>query len=215
MHPLRPHHVPPSYAAEMADYETDILVSFQHLYEEDYRLRRRYGIPPRLKRESLRCEINRKKIRRQITPGGCILWDLEHFFDTFCATYQDHGHTCARRCRASVARCYMEATPAILADPNWLPRMAAAKAAGIRPDRLITWTESMKILPYWDTAHRRLLFPVDQLCELATWRPMHFLLKHCTPEQITHIRHHAPRKNMYPLGMFAGYLYRVPELAHL
>lgn len=215
MHPLRPHHVPPSYAAEMADHETDTLVSFQHLYEEDYRLRRRYGIPPRSNRNALRHELRRHKINRYRQPDGSCLWSLEDFLDVFVAMYERNATSCSRRCRASVARCYMEATPAILASPNWLPRMAAAKAAGIRPDRLIPWTESMKILPYWDTAHRRLLFPVDQLCELAPWRPMHFLLKHCTPEQITHIRHHAPRKTMYPFGIFAGYLYCVPELAHL
>ena len=199
----------------MSPSETDTLVSFNSLWEEDYRLRRRYGIPPRSNRNALRNELRRHKINRSRQPDGSCLWSLEDFLDVFVSMYERNATACSRRCRASVARCYMEATPAILADPNWLPRMAAAKAAGIQPDRLIPWTESMKILPYWDTAHRRLLFPVDQLCELAPWRPMHFILKHCTPEQITHIRRHAKRKTMYPFGIFAGYLYHVPELSHL
>lgn len=199
----------------MSPSETDTLVSFHHLFEEDARLRRRYGIRPRLNRPSLRCELNRRKIKRHRQQDGSCLWSLEHYLDTFVPKYENNGHACSRRSRTSVALSYMTATPAILADPNWLPRTKAAAAAGCQVGRIVNWVESMKILPYWDTAHRRLLFPVDQLCELATWRPMHFLLKHCTPEQIDHIRHHAPRKNMYPLGIFAGYLYHVPELSHL
>lgn len=215
MHPLRPHHVPPSYAAEMADYETDTLVSFQHLYEEDYRLRRRYGIRPRSTRETLRCEINSKKIRRQLTPGGWILWDLEHFLDVFVSMYERNATACSRRSRASVSLCYMVATPAILADPNWQPRSKAAAAAGCKASRIVNWVESMKILPYWDAARRRLLFPVDQLRERAQWRTRRFICRHRGTEQGEKICAAAQKKLIILDHRLHYYLYRVPELAHL
>lgn len=203
------------HAAEIARYETDTLVSIHRLYDEDRRLRRRYNIPPRSSLNAFRCELRRHPIPTWRTPGGRLLWHLGAYLDLFVPTYENRGHTCARRSRSSVCRSYMEATPAILADPNWQPRGAAAKAARVQYHRLNNMTQSMKILPYWDSANRRLLFPVDQIRELAPWRPWHYLCRHCTPEQRLAIRRTRQKKPMFPFGVLAGFLYHVPELAHL
>lgn len=191
------------------------LVTFSTLWQEDCALRRRYEIRPRLHRNALRCELRRRKIRHQPQPDGTCLWDLTQFLDTFVQLYERSAAICSRRSRSSIARCYMAATPQELASQNWLPRAAAAKAAGIRPDRLSPWVVSMKILPRWDAAHHRLLYPVDTARALSPWRPMHFIIKHCTPEQIDHIRRHRRKKPMFRYGQPIGALYHVPELSHL
>lgn len=199
----------------MSPSETDTLMSFHHLFEEDARLRRRYGIRPRSNRPALHHELRRHKIKRYRQPDGSCLWSLEHFLDVFVSMYERNATACSRRSRASVSLCYMVATPAILADPNWLPRTKAAAAAGCKASRIVNWVESMKILPYWDAARRRLLFPVDQLRERAQWRTRSFICRHRGTEQGEKICAAAQKKLIILDHRLHYYLYRVPELAHL
>lgn len=190
-------------------------VSLQQLYEEDSRLRRRYGIRPRSNRQALSHELRRHKIKRYRQPDGSCLWSLEHFLDVFVSMYERNATACSRRSRASVSRCYMVATPAILADTNWQPRTKAAAAAGCKAGRIVNWVESMKILPYWDAAHRRLLFPVDQIRERAQWRKRSFICRHLGAEQGEKICATAEKKLIILDHRLHYHLYRVPELAHL
>lgn len=198
----------------MSPSETDTLVSFNSLFEEDARLRRRYGIRPRSNRRALYHELRRHKIA-PTTTGSPPLWSLEHFLDVFVSMYERNATACSRRSRASVSLCYMVATPAILADTNWQPRTKAAAAAGCKASRIVNWVESMKILPYWDAARRRLLFPVDQLRERAQWRNRSFIFRHCGAEQGEKICAAAQKKLIILDHRLHYYLYRVPELAHL
>lgn len=204
-----------NYALEMKNCETDTHVSSRSLYEMDKALRSQYGIRPRANIQSFQYIIYRKNIRSFRTPNGHFLWDVEHFYDVFVPMYEERGYACSRRSDSSIELSHLTATPDILKNPNYLPKAAAAKAAGINKERFRGWVESMKIIPYYVPEQRLLLYPVDKAKELAPWRPMHFIQKHYSRQECDKLRKTRKSKPMFQYGQVIARLYYVPELAHL
>lgn len=70
------------------------------------------------------------------------------------------------------ARAKSSHTPAILSNPDYQP-LEFLRACGIKPYRIIAMVREMTVIPYWDTANNRLLYPVQQVINRAN----HHLLK--------------------------------------
>lgn len=190
-------------------------VSGRALFELDKKLRQRHGLQPRLNYHSFHNLLWRLKIKNSPTGSRFKWWNEEHFYDVFTDMYEKHGNLCSRFTRSSRIKSHLIATPAILANPNWLPRKQACAAAGVNPRRIGIWITCMTILPYYDLADNRLLYPVDQLREKAQWRPLNFIRKHLGKSQAEKIQTTAPKKLIMVDRCLHYWIYRVPELAHL
>lgn len=187
----------------------------KELYELDKKLRKRHGLLPRANYHSFSTQLYVRRIKYIPDPNVFRWWNVEHFYDVFTEMYEKHGNACSRFSAASRSKSHLIATPAILADPNYLPLKQATHAAGVNPRRIGIWITYMTILPYYDPVKKRLLYPVDKLREKAMWRPLNFIRKRLGAERANEIRTTAEKKLIMIDRYFHYWLYRVPELAHL
>lgn len=190
-------------------------VSGRALFELDKKLRQRHGLQPRLNYHSFSTQLYIRKIKNLPTGRAFRWWNVEHFYNVFTDLYEKHGNLCSRFTRTSRIKSHLIATPAILSDPNWLPLKQACAAAGVNPRRIGIWITSMTILPYYNLADNRLLYPVDQLREKAQWRPYNYIHRRLGAARAEKIRHTAQKKLIMIDRHIHYWLYRVPELAHL
>ena len=187
----------------------------KELYELDKKLRNRYSLFPRADYHAFCCQLYVCRIKYIPAPKVFRWWNVEHFYEVFIKKYEKHGNVCSRLSTASRSKSHLIATPAVINDPNYLPLQAAAQAAGVNPRRIGSWVQSMTILPYFDPASKKLLYPVDQMREKAAYRPLNFICKHLGLKRADEIRTTAEKKLIMLDGYFHHWLYKVPELAHL
>lgn len=189
--------------------------SGKDLYELDKKLRKRYFLLPRADYHAFQCQLYVRKIKFIPAPKASRWWNVEHFFSEFHQMYEKHGNACSRLSTASRSRSHLIASQEVINDPNYLPLQEAALAAGVNKKRIGIWVKYMTILPYYDTARKRLLYPVDKLREKAPWRPLNFIIKHLGLPRANEICNTAEKKLIMLDGYFHHWLYKVPELAHL
>jgi hypothetical protein len=187
----------------------------KELYELDMKLRKRYCVLPRANYHSFRNQLYVRRIQYIPSPIGSRWWNVEHFFSVFTEMYENQGNACSRLSTASRSRSHLIATHEVINDPNYLPLKAAAQAAGVNPQRIGIWVKYMTVLPYYDTARKRLLYPVDKLIEKAQWRPLNFIIKILGQTRADEIRTTAEKKLIMLDGYYHHWLYKVPELANL
>ena len=201
---MSPHDIPPPG-----------YVTSHELYELDKKLRKRYCLFPRADYHAFCSQLYVRRIKYIPAPKVFRWWNVEHFYAVFIKMYEKHGNACSRLSTASRSKSHLIATPAILADPNYLPLKQATHAAGVNPRRIGIWVTYMTILPYYDPVKKRLLYPVDKLREKSMWRPLNFIRKHLGEERANKISTTAEKKLIMLDGYFHHWLYHVPELSHL
>lgn len=192
-------------------------VTIRELFDHDARLRRQNILPPRYSRNSLYGWIReyKNKIRIEKINGKKNLYHLEDALDALTDSYTENPHV--EKCRAntydSIRASHLEATPAILSNPDYQP-MDFIRDCGIKPQRVIGMVREKTILPYWDTANNRLLYPVPEIIKRANHHLIKTIRKRLGVKYADHIAATRPFIEWQsPLGKRKSYY--CPELARL
>lgn len=151
-------------------------VTSAELFEHDARLRRKNILPPRHNLASLRCWIHnhQNKIRTEKINGKKNMYHLEDALEELTNTYteNDHAEKCRAATYASLKKSHLEATPAIISNPDYQP-LDFLRSCGIKQSLITRMVREMVIIPFWDSSKNRLLYPVQQVIARAN----HHLLK--------------------------------------
>lgn len=199
----------------MKAHDSITWVEMRTLFAEVNAIRKNLGIYPYKHSHALAHQLMRWNIQPQHKEKARKwFYPLETVLDASYKQCTKRTNLC-RACTAiSVKLSHLEATPDILADPNYLPLCQAAKAAGIKKSRIGQWVHSMRIIPYYDSKKNRLLYPVDKLRKHGEYRTMQFLYRHFSIEKVKEIK--ATRKSIkWSIGCGTVSMYHVPELSHL
>jgi hypothetical protein len=192
-------------------------VDIKELFDHDARLRRRNMLPARASLNSMRGWIrtHQNKIRVETINAKKNLYHLESVLDALTDTYTENPHVekCRANTNASIRASHLEATPAILNNQDYQP-MDFIRACGINPQRVIRMVREKTILPFWDSANNRLLYPVQEIITRANHHLLKTIRTRLGSKYADHIKATRPFIEwMSPLGKRKAYY--APELAHL
>ena len=205
--------------AKSGQQTSDDYISIHEVQEIDTHLRSRYGLPPRLSEISLYnfLKYHCNEIRSYKDSVKRIRFHKEDAIASLIDKYSNKrffSH-CRAGTRASIRASHLEATPAILKNPDYLPRRRAAQLAGVKQENLNRWTRYMQIIPYWDDDGGYLLYSVSELKKLAPWRQFKFIEKHLGYDAAMKIKATREKKQLIVTSKLVLNMYYVPELAHL
>lgn len=197
-------------------YKQDGYVNLTELFEHDRKLRRRHTLPPRENHASLLVFLynHRTEIRTHKLHASKKLYHLDDALDALTDLYTTPRR--AEHARAntnhSCAASHLEATPAILANQDYQP-IEFFKACGIPTSRISNLTSKLIIIPYWDPATKRLLYPVDQIITRLQHHTLKAIRTRCGAKYAQHIAATRPYITWgSPVGTCKAYY--TPELAH-
>lgn len=167
-------------------------VTSQELYEADKKLRRMHCITPRANLASFQgfLWINRHKIRREKITPQLNMYHEADALDAMTDQYASdlNGTHSRAHTNHSIQNSHLEATAAVLENPNYQPREFLVKFCHITPNRLNKLVAYKVIIPYWDTANKRLLYPVAQTIDRCSHHPIKTIRKYLGAAYADHIK---------------------------
>lgn len=211
--------LPPDVTAKIIELEAQGYVSSHEIFKEDTKLRKRYNLPPRahLNAMSTFLYVNDAAIRSRKLHCHCKLYHKEDVLDILADLYNRNAAKAYIRAhtRCSIKHSHLEATPDILKNPDYMPRLRASQLTGCNPNRISKWTNYMQIIPYYDPTAKNLLYPLSKIRELAPWRQYKTIEKHLGEQRARLIKATAKKKQLVVDKGIVLTMYYAPELAHL
>ena len=186
------------------------------LYQADARLRKKNIIPPRANIQSLRSTLHQKreKIRYERIHTNLTMWHYEEAMAALADMYYHNGVHSQRHSSHYIENSHLTATPAILENPNYQPRPQILQCTGVIANRLLKMVQYKVIIPYYDPATKKLLYPVDQVRERGCYRKLNSIRKHLGERAAAYIKANRPVLQ-WNWGAGTVKLYYCPEIIHL
>ncbi len=186
------------------------------LYQADGGLRKKNNIPPRANISSLRTALwhKREKIRYERINATLTMWHYEEALGALAYMYYRNGVHSQIHSSHYIENSHLTATPAILENPNYQPRPQILQCTGVTANRLLKMVQYRVIIPYYDPATKKLLYPVDQVRERGCYRPINSVRKHLGERAAEYIKANRP---VLQWNWWAGKvkMYYCPEIIHL
>lgn len=208
----------PAILRKIEELQAQGYVTSKELYEADKKLRRMYSITPRANFASFQgfLWLNRHKIRREKINPKLNMYHEDDALDAMTDQYASelNGTHSRAHTNHSMQNSHLEATPAILANPNYQPREFLTTFCHISPNRIHKLVEYKVIIPYWDTARKRLLYPVDKTIDRACHHPLKTIRKHLGAAYAEHIKATRPSLQ-WAFGDTTRTIYYCPECPSL
>lgn len=169
----------PQISRTLKKHRENGYVTLAEIADQDAQLRIAYNLPPRASRAALCDRLCKAKIRRIAVHRGLSVYH-EQDAVSYLTNLYSHPMKGNWACKGygSRARSHLHATPAIIADSDFLPLRRASQIANVNPARVGKWVQHMQILPYWDATAKCLLYSVTELKRLAPWRQYNTIVRH-------------------------------------